>query len=117
LSQRGFTIIFRRTTGSAASTGAVLRVGDAVDFWRVEETVPISLLRLRAEMRLPGLAWLELGVAPRPGGSRYRQRAVFYPRGLAGQLYRWFLKPFHGLVFGPMARNLVRSAGRAARYP
>jgi uncharacterized protein YbjT (DUF2867 family) len=87
-----------------------LRVGDAVDFWRVEEIEPRRLLRLRAEMRLPGLAWLELGVEPRPGGSRYRQRAVFYPRGLAGQLYWWSLKPFHGLVFGPMARNLVRTA-------
>jgi uncharacterized protein YbjT (DUF2867 family) len=100
-----------------------LRVGDAVDFWRVEELVPQRLLRLRAEMRLPGLAWLELGVEPRPGGgSCYRQRAVFYPRGLAGQLYWWSIKPFHGLVFGPMARNLVRSSeaqrpGLPARQP
>jgi uncharacterized protein YbjT (DUF2867 family) len=88
-----------------------LRVGDAVDFWRVEEVLPGRMLRLRAEMRLPGLAWLELGVKPaREGGALYRQRAVFHPRGLAGQLYWWSIKPFHGLVFGAMARNLTRRA-------
>jgi uncharacterized protein YbjT (DUF2867 family) len=87
-----------------------LRVGDAVDFWRVEELDPGRLLRLRAEMRLPGLAWLELAVAPHGSGARYRQRAVFYPRGLAGQLYWWSVKPFHGLVFGAMARNITRTA-------
>jgi hypothetical protein len=88
-----------------------LRVGDAVDFWRVEEIERTGLLRLRAEMRLPGLAWLELGVEPRAGGgSLYRQRAVFYPRGLSGQLYWWTLKPFHGLIFGAMARNITAAA-------
>ena len=87
-----------------------LRVGDAVDFWRVEELEPGRMLRLRAEMRLPGLAWLELGVEPELVGALYRQRAVFHPRGLAGQLYWWSLKPFHGLVFGAMCRNLTRKA-------
>ena len=89
-----------------------LRVGDAVDFWRVEaiERGQEKLLRLRAEMRLPGLAWLELGVAPEKQGSVYRQRALFYPRGLLGQAYWWSLKPFHGLIFGAMARNLTRRA-------
>jgi uncharacterized protein YbjT (DUF2867 family) len=89
---------------------ARLRVGDAVDFWRVEEVLPGRMLRLRAEMRLPGLAWLELGVTPAGAGSIYRQRAVFHPRGLVGQLYWWSLKPFHGLVFGAMARNLTKRA-------
>jgi len=89
---------------------ARLRVGDAVDFWRVEELLPGRMLRLRAEMRLPGLAWLELGVTPARAGTIYRQRAVFHPRGLAGQLYWWSLKPFHGLVFGAMARNLTKRA-------
>jgi hypothetical protein len=89
-----------------------LRVGDAVDFWRVEELLPGRLLRLRAEMRLPGLAWLELRVDDETerGRVRYRQRAVFHPRGLAGQLYWWSLKPFHGIVFGAMARNITRAA-------
>ena len=96
-----------------------LRVGDAVDFWRVEELVPGRLLRLRAEMRLPGLAWLELRVEQSAQTVRYLQRAVFHPRGLAGQLYWWSLKPFHGVVFGAMARNIVHAAQTAptARTP
>ncbi|MBA2768133.1 MAG: SDR family oxidoreductase, partial [Sporichthyaceae bacterium] len=78
-------------------------VGETIDFWRVEERDEGELLRLRAEMRLPGLAWLELAVAPdpaRPGGSTYSQRAVFHPRGLLGHLYWWSVAPFHGIVFG-----------------
>jgi len=80
-----------------------------VDFWRVEaiERGREKLLRLRAEMRLPGLAWLELGVTPTEEGSLYRQRAVFYPRGLLGQAYWWSVKPFHRVIFGAMARNLT----------
>ncbi|HMC71913.1 MAG TPA: SDR family oxidoreductase, partial [Mycobacteriales bacterium] len=90
-----------------------LVVGDSLDFWRVEEVLPRHLLRLRAEMRVPGRAWLEMEVAPSTsdaGGSRYRQRAVFYPRGLAGQAYWWAVAPFHGLVFGGMLRNLKAAA-------
>jgi uncharacterized protein YbjT (DUF2867 family) len=88
-------------------------VGESIDFWRVEEREPGHLLRLRAEMRLPGLAWLELGVSGvdgRPGRSTYRQRAVFHPRGLLGHLYWWSVAPFHGIVFGGMARNIARAA-------
>ncbi len=82
------------------------------------------MLRLRAEMRLPGMAWLELAVAPdeqpagttasgREGGtSTYVQRAVFHPRGLLGHLYWWAVAPFHGIVFGGMARNISRAAER-----
>ncbi|MFE6050466.1 SDR family oxidoreductase [Kitasatospora sp. NPDC056446] len=92
-----------------------LRVGDALDFWRVEEIEPGRLLRLRAEMRLPGLAWLELRVAPDgEGGTRYRQRALFHPHGLAGHAYWWSMAPFHGLVFDAMARNITDRAGRSA---
>ncbi|MFD0275283.1 SDR family oxidoreductase [Kitasatospora sp. NPDC127111] len=96
---------------------ARLRVGDSLDFWRVEEIEPGRLLRLRAEMRLPGLAWLELTVAPDGnGGTRYRQRALFHPRGLAGHAYWWSVALFHSVVFGDMARNITDRA-RAARGP
>ena len=88
-----------------------LHVGEALDWWRVEEIERGRLLRLRAEMKVPGLAWLELRVAPADGGgSTYRQRAVFVPRGLAGHVYWWLVWPFHGLVFGGMVRNIVRAA-------
>jgi uncharacterized protein YndB with AHSA1/START domain len=90
-----------------------LMVGECVDFWRVEERDPPRLLRLRAEMKMPGLAWLEFRIDERPGGgSVLTQRAVFHPRGLAGHAYWWSVAPFHAVVFPPMARHLVESAGR-----
>jgi uncharacterized protein YbjT (DUF2867 family) len=90
-----------------------LRAGDSLDFWRVEEIEPGRLLRLRAEMRLPGLAWLEMRVDGGDGGAvRYRQRALFHPHGLLGHLYWWSVAPFHAAVFGGMARNIVRTASR-----
>jgi hypothetical protein len=89
-------------------------VGDALDFWRVEALTPGSLLRLRAEMKLPGLAWLEL-MAGRDAGGRttYTQRAIFQPRGLAGHAYWLSVAPFHGIVFGGMLRNITVTAQRA----
>jgi uncharacterized protein YbjT (DUF2867 family) len=88
-----------------------LGVGEPVDFWRVEELDRPRLLRLRAEMRLPGDAWLEFEVEP-DGEQRstLHQRARFLPRGLAGHLYWWAVTPFHGVVFGSMARNIVGAA-------
>ncbi|MFF4713432.1 SDR family oxidoreductase [Streptomyces eurythermus] len=95
-----------------------LRTGDSLDFWRVEEIEHGRLLRLRAEMRLPGLAWLEMRVDGDHGGPvRYRQRALFHPHGLLGHLYWWGVSPWHAVVFGGMARNIVRTAERAAPPP
>jgi uncharacterized protein YbjT (DUF2867 family) len=88
-----------------------LRVGDTVDWWRVEEVQDGVLLRLRAEMRLPGLAWLDLAVEEDAAGRTvFRQKAYFHPRGLLGQLYWWSVTPFHGVVFGGMQRNIARAA-------
>ncbi len=87
-----------------------LHVGEALDFWRVEELDRGHLLRLRAEMRLPGLAWLEFRVEPDGAGSRIHQRATFRPRGIAGKLYWWSVWPFHGVVFEGMLRNMSRTA-------
>ncbi|GHC75115.1 NAD(P)-dependent oxidoreductase [Nocardiopsis terrae] len=91
-----------------------LRVGDSLDFWRVEEIVPGRLLRLRAEMRLPGPAWLELGVGEARGRTVYHQRALFHPRGLLGHLYWKAVTPFHGVVFGSMAANIAARAEQGA---
>lgn len=84
-----------------------------VDFWRAEAIEPGSRLRLRAEMKLPGEAWLELSAEQDPAGRTvYRQRAVFWPHGLAGQAYWWSLRPFHDLIFGAMLRNIAATASR-----
>lgn len=88
-----------------------LHLGEALDWWRVEDLRRPHLLRLRAEMRLPGRAWLELQAQPHEdGGAVYRQRAVFEPHGLAGQLYWQAISPFHEAVFGGMARNITGAA-------
>jgi len=94
---------------------ARLQVGEALDFWRVEELKRPNLLRLRAEMKLPGLAWLEFLVEALPGGgSKISQRALFTPKGLFGHGYWWAVAAMHGFVFPSMARKL---AGPTARKP
>lgn len=89
-----------------------LRVGDAVDWWRVEHLERGHLLTLRAEMRMTGRAWLQLAVEPGEGGRGvvYRQRAVYFPDGLMGRLYWFAILPFHALVFPAMARNILAAA-------
>ena len=87
-----------------------LRNGEALDFWRVEAFEPDRLLRLQAEMKLPGRAWLEFEVTATEGGSIIRQTAVFEPIGLAGLLYWYALYPLHRLVFAGMLRGIARFA-------
>jgi uncharacterized protein YbjT (DUF2867 family) len=88
-----------------------LYVGESLDFWRVEAMDRGRMLRLRAEMKVPGLAWLELSVDDGPDGTvTYHQRAIFHPRGLMGHLYWRAISPFHGAVFGGMLRNIAAKA-------
>jgi uncharacterized protein YbjT (DUF2867 family) len=91
-----------------------LQVGDALDFWRVEELEENRLLRLRAEMKMPGLAWLEFGVEEEveTGGSIITQVAIYAPRGLLGHLYWWAVWPMHGLVFPSMVKNAAHGPRR-----
>jgi uncharacterized protein YbjT (DUF2867 family) len=90
-----------------------LRVGESLDFWRVESLVPEQSLKLYAEMILPGKAWLEFRISKLPNGqSEVVQEASFSPRGLGGQLYWYAVLPFHIFVFPTMIRNLIRSANR-----
>ncbi len=94
-----------------------LRVGDALDFWRVEAVEPGRLVRLRAEMKLPGRAWLQFESRARPDqGSLLVQSAFFAPKGLSGLLYWYLLYPLHSLIFSSMIRRLARQAeSEAAR--
>ena len=84
--------------------------GDTVDFWRVELIEPNRRLRLRAEMLLPGRAWLEFEVEPNGPSCTLRQTAEFDPSGWMGHLYWYSLYPLHGLIFSNMLRNLARAA-------
>ena len=89
-----------------------LRIGDSLDFWRVEELDRGARLKLYAEMILPGKAWLEFSIAEENGKRIVRQEASFSPRGLGGQLYWYAVLPFHIFVFPTMMRNLIRKANR-----
>lgn len=90
-------------------------VGDSLDFWRVEAYEP-NRLRLRAEMKVPGRAWLEFEVTPQNGGSRIRQTAEFDPLGIWGLLYWYGIYPLHKLVFAGMLRGIaVEAAGGRTR--
>lgn len=86
-----------------------LRVGDALDFWRVEALEPGRLLRLRAEMKVPGRAWLQYDVTDAGGGqSLLVQTAYFAPKGLAGLLYWYLLYPAHALIFSGLIAAIAR---------
>lgn len=86
-----------------------LKVGDTVDFWRVESFEPERRLLLAAEMKLPGRAWLEFEVTPDAGGSGIRQTAIFDPIGLWGLLYWYSLYLVHQFVFSGMLRGIARA--------
>ena len=88
-----------------------LRVGDVVDFWRVEAIEPVRLLRLRAEMRLPGDAWLEWSIAPEAD----RKGTLFVQRGFSalvvcGSRYWDAVSPFHRFIFGPLVGRIIERA-------
>jgi hypothetical protein len=90
-----------------------VRVGDAVDFWRVEAVEPDMMLRLRAEMKLPGLAWLQFEVKPlNKGYSQLVQSAFFAPKGLAGLAYWYLLYPFHAIIFRGLVDKIRELAER-----
>jgi uncharacterized protein YbjT (DUF2867 family) len=89
-----------------------LEPGEPLDFWRVEAVEPGRLLRLRAEMRLPGRAWLQFEVEPAEGGATIRQTALFDPRGEAGRAYWYALYPVHDTIFAGMLRRIGQEAER-----
>jgi uncharacterized protein YbjT (DUF2867 family) len=90
-----------------------LRVGDALDFWRVEAVEPGRLLRLRAEMKVPGAAWLQFEALPQGDGTQLVQSAYFAPRGLPGLAYWYALLPIHSRIFSGMIAALAVEASRS----
>ena len=93
-----------------------LRAGESLDFWRVEEIDHGRYLRLNAEMKLPGDAWLEFKLenTSKPGITKITQTATFIPKGLLGSLYWYSIAPFHFLVFPTMIRNIEKAAKSVA---
>jgi hypothetical protein len=89
-----------------------IRVGDTLDFWRVVAFEPDRLLRLQAEMKVPGRAWLEFEVTGEGRTSTIRQTAIFDPLGLFGLAYWYALYPLHRFVFAGMLKNIARAASR-----
>jgi hypothetical protein len=88
-----------------------VRVGDAIDFWRVEAVEPDFMLRLRAEMKVPGKAWLQFEAIPmEPDQTRLIQTAFFEPKGLSGLLYWYLLYPIHQIIFGDMVHKIAERA-------
>jgi uncharacterized protein YbjT (DUF2867 family) len=95
-----------------------IRVGEALDFWRVEAIEPDRSIRLRAEMKVPGRAWLEFQSIPQDDGTTLlTQTAFFASRGLAGFLYWYGLYPIHGFIFSGMIRKIGERAGRLEQSP
>jgi uncharacterized protein YbjT (DUF2867 family) len=94
-----------------------LLAGEAVDFWRVERVERPSLLRLRAEMKVPGRAWLQWEIVAEGDGARLVQTALFRPHGLAGFLYWYLLYPIHAAMFSRLAGAVARSAETMTRAP
>ncbi len=93
-----------------------LRVGDALDFWRVEAIEANRMLRLRAEMKVPGKAWLDFKVeSTKTGETVLTQTAYFAPKGLSGSLYWYLLYPIHGLIFSSLIRHICERAQNASK--
>ncbi|MCC7242630.1 MAG: DUF2867 domain-containing protein, partial [Acidobacteria bacterium] len=89
-------------------------VGDTIDGWTVEAYEPDRLLRLAANLKLPGRGWLEFEVTPLDEGRRslIRQSATFDPRGVLGRVYWYGIAPFHNVIFGGMLAGITSRAGR-----
>jgi len=92
-----------------------IRTGESLDFWRVEAVEPNRLLRLRAEMKIPGKAWLEFISEPKEGATLFTVAAYFDPHGLAGFLYWYAMWPFHKFIFDGLTRRIASRARVLAR--
>ncbi|PAW78239.1 MAG: NAD(P)-dependent oxidoreductase [Verrucomicrobia bacterium Tous-C9LFEB] len=109
---RGAVDQFLGGVGMRRSVTGELRVGEPLDFWRIDRAEPDRLLRLQAEMKLPGRAWLQFQIHPEGHHCRLVQTALFEPRGLAGVLYWYALYPVHRWIFRDMLKAIAQAACR-----
>jgi uncharacterized protein YbjT (DUF2867 family) len=107
-------VIDRILMGVGTSRGRrskeTLRINDVIDFWRVEDLVPNSKLLLRAEMKLPGRAWLEFKINREGAANRLWVTAFFQPKGVWGKIYWYNFLPFHYFIFKDLLKQIVRKS-------
>jgi hypothetical protein len=85
-----------------------LKINDVVDFWRVEDLQKNKRLLLRAEMKMPGKAWLEFQIQDVDDQRKLSIRAYFHTKSLGGKLYWYFFLPFHGLIFNGLIKQIEK---------
>ena len=91
-----------------------MKEGDRIDFYQVDRLEPGHLLRLRAELKAPGLGWMEWKVEPlSESATRLTQTAYFAPKGVPGYLYWYLLLPFHRLVFSKLIRAIANKSDKS----
>lgn len=98
-------------TSRGRRSRASLEVNDVIDFWRVEALEPDAMLLLRAEMKLPGMAWLRFSVRPEGDRNRLSVNAYYQPRGWFGKPYWYMFLPFHFFIFHNLIEQIERKSG------
>ena len=97
-------------TARGRRSSETLRVHDVIDFWRVENIVENKTLLLRAEMKLPGMAWLEFNIDEGTGINKFSVNAYFSPKGIKGYLYWYNFLPFHYVIFKDLLRQIEKKS-------
>jgi len=87
---------------------STLKPSDVIDFWRIEDLKPDMRLLLRAEMKLPGKAWLEFDIKPEDGKNRFSIIAYYYTESLFGKLYWYIFLPFHHFIFSDLIKQIEK---------
>ncbi|MFC2114372.1 DUF2867 domain-containing protein, partial [Bacteroidota bacterium] len=97
-------------TSRGRRSSSSLRINDVIDFWRVEDLKQDSELLLRAEMKLPGKAWLQFSIDHVEGGNRLSVHAYFHPSGWKGHVYWYNFLPFHVIIFNNLIKQIEKRA-------
>ena len=95
-------------TSRGRRSSSSLRINDVIDFWRVEDLKKDSMLLLRAEMKLPGMAWLQFSIEPEGNWNRLLVDAMFEPHGIFGPIYWYCFMPFHIFIFYDLIKQIEK---------
>jgi hypothetical protein len=95
-------------TSRGRRSSSTLRISDVIDFWRVEDLKPDKSLLLRAEMKLPGRAWLEFTIDQQGDKRLLSVKGYFQPRGFFGKIYWYMFLPFHIFIFSDLIKQIEK---------